>query len=77
MKVIIRITLVLLLTPLLFTSLSAQSWTNHQDETGKLDFRRVMNEFDTFWEGKTPGKGKGYKPMKRWERESPFHSKKW
>ena len=67
MKVIIRITLVLLLTPLLFTSLSAQSWTNHQDENGKLDFRRVMNEFDAFWEGKTPGKGKGYKPMKRWE----------
>jgi len=26
-----------------------------------------MSEFDTYWEGKKPGKGKGYKPMKRWE----------
>ena len=67
MKVIIRNTLLLLLTPIFFTSLSAQSWTQKQDESGKVDFRRVMDEFDSYWQSKTPGKGKGYKPMKRWE----------
>ena len=67
MKSIFRITLLIIVAPLLITSLSAQSWTNHQDETGNVDFNRIMTEFDTYWEGKVPGKGKGYKPMKRWE----------
>ena len=67
MKVIIRITLLVLLIPFTLTSLSAQSWANQQDVTNKEDFINLMNDFDTYWEGKTPGKGKGYKPMKRWE----------
>ena len=67
MKVIFHITLLLLLTPLVLTSVSAQSWTNMEDQEGNVDFKRIMSEFDTYWEGRVPGKGKGYKPMKRWE----------
>ncbi len=67
MKVTIRITLLFLLISLLFTSLSAQSWTNLEDGSGKIDFHSVMNEFDTYWKDRTPGKGKGYKPIRRWE----------
>lgn len=67
MKMTIRkVFLILLFTPLI-TFLSAQSWTIKENQDGEIDFNQVISDFNTYWEGKTPGKGKGYKPMKRWE----------
>lgn len=31
------------------------------------DFRQTQEAFNNYWEGKTIGKGKGWKPFKRWE----------
>lgn len=31
------------------------------------NFYSIVKEFDAYWKDKTPGKGEGYKPFKRWE----------
>jgi Secretion system C-terminal sorting domain len=35
-------------------------------ETSK-NFYEIQSEFDNYWSDKTPGKGSGWKPFKRWE----------
>jgi len=42
------------------------NWTkmnNNQDAT----FYQIQEDFYNYWSGKTPERGKGYKPFKRWE----------
>lgn len=33
----------------------------------EVSFYEIQKDFNQYWEDKTPGKGQGYKPFKRWE----------
>ncbi|KAA3597879.1 MAG: hypothetical protein DWQ06_12325 [Calditrichaeota bacterium] len=45
--------------------LSAQPWMEGLDRNA--NFYEIQESFNNYWEGKTPGKGQGWKPFKRWE----------
>ena len=47
-------------------SLIAQPW-NETIGNSNSNFFDIQNAFNSYWEGKEPGKGEGYKPFKRWE----------
>ncbi len=47
---------------------SAQEWMNgNKTPADNPNFNDIMVQFETYWEGREIGKGKGYKPMRRWE----------
>ncbi|WP_121049056.1 hypothetical protein [Lacinutrix venerupis] len=68
MKKIYLIALLLLSNSLFSQSNSPQKidWTNMNNNKGAT-FYQVQENFNNFWEGKIPERGKGYKPFKRWE----------
>ncbi|MDO6597466.1 hypothetical protein Q4512_11115 [Oceanihabitans sp. 2_MG-2023] len=41
-------------------------WTKMNNNEG-VTFYQVQENFNTYWKGKSPERGKGYKPFKRWE----------
>lgn len=41
-------------------------WVSLMNDTSS-NFYDIQASFNAYWEGKTPGKGQGYKPFKRWE----------
>ena len=48
--------------------LSAQEWRqNNETRADNPNFNEIMSQFEAYWEGRNIGKGKGYKPMRRWE----------
>lgn len=48
--------------------LSAQEWMKgNQTPSENPNFNEIMTQFESYWEGREIGKGKGYKPMRRWE----------
>ncbi|MGD9492894.1 MAG: PKD domain-containing protein [Bacteroidales bacterium] len=42
------------------------SWAEMMSDQS-INFYAVRDAFNQFWAGRTPGKGKGYKPFRRWE----------
>lgn len=51
---------------IVFTTISnAQPWLKNLDRNA--NFYEIQKSFNKYWEGKTPGKGEGWKPFKRWE----------
>lgn len=50
------------------SNLDAQEWMDgNRTPSENPNFIEIMSQFDAYWEGKDIGKGKGFKPMKRWE----------
>ncbi|MBM4167191.1 MAG: hypothetical protein FJ218_09790, partial [Ignavibacteria bacterium] len=49
-----------------FTIINAQPWTKNLRE-GETNFYKIQEEFNNYWEGKTPGRSVGWKQFKRWE----------
>lgn len=46
----------------------AQEWRQGNETPDENpNFKEIMSQFETYWEGREIGRGKGYKPMKRWE----------
>lgn len=63
-----RIVLTFLFTTVVSTSLLfSQAFLPSLNQTDSVNFYSIVKDFDTYWEGKKPGKGEGYKPFKRWE----------
>ncbi|KAA3597878.1 MAG: hypothetical protein DWQ06_12320 [Calditrichaeota bacterium] len=60
-----KIILSLLLSLLFSVNLFAQPWMKDLDRNA--NFYEIQEAFNKHWEGKTPGKGQGWKPFKRWE----------
>ncbi|MDF1694433.1 MAG: fibronectin type III domain-containing protein [Saprospiraceae bacterium] len=51
----------------IFQSFSQEWRQGNESPSDNPNFNEIMAQFETYWEGKEIGKGKGYKPMKRWE----------
>ena len=65
MKSIAKI--ILILISISFTGqLNAQEWTR-SIKSENPTFFEIQDAFNSYWEGKTPGKGDGYKQFRRWE----------
>ncbi|MCC7431240.1 hypothetical protein IT568_10380, partial [bacterium] len=45
----------------------AQPWMKNVDPNQQNNFYEIQRAFNDYWEGKTIGKGQGWKPFKRWE----------
>lgn len=45
----------------------AQPWVDLMDKGDKDSFKAAKEQFEAFWKGKTPEKGKGFKPFLRWQ----------
>jgi len=45
---------------------SSMSWAEMMSDQS-VNFYAVQDAFNQFWAGRTPDKGKGYKPFRRWE----------
>lgn len=43
-------------------------WTK-MGHNKNVSFYQIQNDFNQYWLNKTPGKGEGYKPFKRWEKD--------
>jgi len=41
-------------------------WLEKMQDSSQ-NFYQLVDEFDDFWDGKTPAKGSGYKQFKRWQ----------
>ncbi len=68
MKKIYNLTF-LLFTVLMFSQSKATkdvNWTKMNNNQGAT-FYQIQEDFYNYWRGKTPERGKGYKPFKRWE----------
>ncbi|MEM9548417.1 MAG: fibronectin type III domain-containing protein [Bacteroidota bacterium] len=51
-----------------FFQSSAQEWRQGNETPAENpNFNEIMAQFEAYWEGKEIGRGKGYKPMRRWE----------
>jgi photosystem II stability/assembly factor-like uncharacterized protein len=50
-----------------FTRLTAQPWMESLQGNANPNFYEIQAAFNQYWEGKTPDRGKGFKPFKRWE----------
>ena len=48
-------------------SVAAQPWMEPNNSDTVPNFFKIQNAFYQHWAGKTPGKGEGWKPFKRWE----------
>lgn len=46
--------------------LLGQNWTNKEETSPDFKFQNVVEDFNSYWEGREIGKGKGYKPFMRW-----------
>ena len=47
-----------------------QEWMNgNETPADNPNFYEIMSQFEAYWEGKEIGRGKGYKPMRRWEHQ--------
>jgi photosystem II stability/assembly factor-like uncharacterized protein len=56
----------LLASLFVFSNASAQNWTEmHKD--AEVNFNEIRTSFESYWEGRSIEKGKGYKQFKRWE----------
>ena len=58
-----RILLIFIVLPFLTFS---QNWVDMMQDPSN-NFYQTQNAFNSFWEGKTIEKGKGWKQFKRWE----------
>ena len=50
-----------------YSQLISQAFIPSLEQVESTNFYSIVKDFDAYWEGKTPGKGSGYKPFKRWE----------
>ncbi len=65
-----KIATTLLICTFFFFQSSAQEWAKgNETPSDNPNFTEIMAQFENYWEGKEVGKGKGYKPMRRWEHQ--------
>lgn len=64
MKCVIKVIVVLWL--IIPNTTNAQTWVNKMHDTTQ-NFYSIQQEFNTYWQGRTYERGKGYKAFKRWE----------
>ena len=44
----------------------AQPWAALMEKGDKTSFESAKTQFEDYWRGKTPERGKGFKPFLRW-----------
>ncbi len=50
------------------SNLVAQEWMEeNRTPEENPNFKEIISQFNTYWKDKEVGRGKGYKPVKRWE----------
>lgn len=66
-RLIGAVALLLWFTTCCTVSSFAQPWVNLMEKGDKDSFKAAKDEFEAYWKGKTPEKGKGFKPFLRWQ----------